>query len=141
MPDKKVTPQAYVALVESGLDGSEPIIGAVKLAPGTTVDVASEPSGNGDYTTPTHSTLSVTTTSQIALVANPNRLYASFQNDSDTVIYIMEGVTAVANQGRRLNANGGSYEMSKKLGNLYVGTIYAIHGGTGSKVLLITEGI
>lgn len=95
---------------------------------------------DGDYTTATYTTLSVTTTSQAALAANANRLYALFVNDSDVVIYLKNGATAVANQGIRLNASGGSYEMSKKAGNLYRGAVNAIHAGTGNKVLLIEEG-
>ena len=96
---------------------------------------------SGVYTTPTHTVVAVTTASGIALAANANRLYALLINDSDTVIYIKLGATAVANQGIRLSAGGGSYEMSKKLGNLYTGVINAIHGGTGDKTLLVTEGV
>ena len=105
------------------------------------VDVTSEPSGSGSYTTATHTTLNVTTNTQAALAANANRLYALLVNDSDTTIYIKIAAAAVANQGIRLNANGGSYEISKKLGNLNTGAINAIHGGSGNKVLLITEGV
>ena len=93
------------------------------------------------YTTPTHTVISVTTSSSVALAANANRLYALLVNDSDTEIYIKLGATAVANQGIRLNAFGGSYEMSAMLGNLYTGAINAIHAGTGNKVLLLTEGM
>lgn len=103
------------------------------------VDVVEDASGG--YTTPTHSTLGVTTASQAALAANANRLYALLINDGDTTIYLKLGAAAVANQGIRLNANGGSYEMSRKTGNLYTGAINAIHGGTGTKTLTITEGV
>jgi hypothetical protein len=95
----------------------------------------------GAYTTPTHSVATVTTVTGAALAANAARLYALLVNDSDTAIYIKLGAAAVANQGIRLGANGGSYEMSKKLGNLYTGAINAIHGGTGNKVLLVLEGV
>lgn len=79
----------------------------------------------------------ITTISQIVLSPNRNRAYALLINDSDTVIYLMKGKTAVANQGIRLNAEGGSYEINKT--NLYKGEIAAIHGGIGNKVLLINE--
>ena len=69
-----------------------------------------------------------------------NRI-ALLVNDSDTAIYLKLGADAVANQGIRLNANGGSYEMSRLHGNLYVGASNAIHGSTGNKVLLVTEGV
>jgi len=105
------------------------------------VDVLTEPSGPGVYTTPTHTAVSVGVASGAALAANANRLYALLVNDSDTTIYIKLGATAVANEGIRLNANGGSYEMSRKSGSLYTGAINAIHGGSGSKVLLVTEGV
>jgi len=82
----------------------------------------------------------VTTVTGAALAANANRIYAMFINDSDTPIYLMLGAAAVANQGIRLNAAGGSYEMSALEGNLYVGAVNAIHGGAGNKNLLVLEG-
>ena len=95
----------------------------------------------GAAITGTSSTLAVTTASQVALAANANRKYAKFQNDSDTTIYLMTGAAAALNQGERLNPNGGSYEMSPAIGNLELTAVYAIHGGTGNKNLLIKEGI
>lgn len=93
------------------------------------------------YGTSTHTVATVTTESGVALAANGNREYALFINDSpDTVIYLKIGVAAVANEGIRLNAAGGSYEMSRALGNLCQGVVNAIHGGSGDKVLLVTEG-
>ncbi len=82
--------------------------------------------------------LDVTTVSASALDANANRTFALFINDSDTVIYLMLGGTAVINTGIRLNANGGSYEIDAS--NLYKGAVYAIHAGTGNKRLTIQEG-
>jgi len=93
------------------------------------------------YTTPTHTAVNVTTTTGAVLASNANRLYALLVNDSDTVIYIKLGAAAVANQGIRLNADGGSYEMSAMLGNLYTGAINGIHAGTDNKVILLTEGV
>ena len=93
-----------------------------------------------EYTTPTHTAPSIGTTSTIALASNAGRLYALLINDSDETIYLKLGATAVANEGIRLNANGGNYEMSKKLGNLYTGVINAICA-SGGKKLLILEGV
>jgi len=96
---------------------------------------------DGDYTTSTHTAVTVTTASGAALAANTSRKYALFINDSDTVIYLKLGAAAVANQGIRLNAAGGSYEMTAPMGNLFTGAVNAIHGGTGNKTLLVTEGV
>ena len=93
------------------------------------------------YTTPTHTAVNVTTSSGAVLAANANRKYALLINDSDTTIYMKLGAAAVVNQGIRLNANGGSYEMSTLFGNLYTGAIYGIHGGSGNKAILIVEGV
>jgi hypothetical protein len=94
------------------------------------------------YEGPTHSspTLDATPASTLALAANRKRAYALFINDSDTVIYLSFGPSAVANSGIRLNANGGSYEME---GNtLWRGVVNAILASAGSsKKLLVTEGI
>ena len=87
-----------------------------------------------------HSTYTTTTTSGTALAANDGRKYAMFINDSDTAIYLMIALTAVANQGIRLSANGGSYEIGKLYGNLDSRAVNAIHNGTGNKTLLVAEG-
>jgi len=88
-----------------------------------------------------HTQVSVATTSTGILAANVNRRYGLFVNDSDAVIYLRLGTgSAVLNQGIRLNANGGSYEMASAYGNLHTGEVQAIHGLTGTKVLLVTEG-
>lgn len=92
-------------------------------------------------TTPTHSAVNVTTSTGEAAAANTSRTYLALINDSDATIYVKLGADAVLNQGIRLNANGGSYEMSDAIGNLYTGAVNAIHGSTGNKVLLVTEGV
>lgn len=96
----------------------------------------------GKYTTFSTAAVSVATTSTTALAANSSRRWALLVNDSDTVIYLAIGAAALKNSGIRLNANGGSYEMSLALGNLNTGAIYAIHAGTsGTKTLLANEGV
>jgi len=92
------------------------------------------------YTTPTHTAVAVATSSTQALAANTARLYALFINDSDTTIYLKLGAAAALNQGIRLNANGGSYEMHPGAQNVYTGAIYAIQGASGTKNLLVLEG-
>jgi len=104
---------------------------------GTTINEAEI----GSLTTITHSVLAVTTSSQQALAINTNRKYVMLINDSDTVIYLKIGAAAVANEGIRVNSNGGVYEMSSAIGNLHTGVINAIHGGAGNKNLLIVEGV
>lgn len=96
--------------------------------------------GSGVYTTPTHTAPSIAAATTEALAANADRLYALLVNDSVETIYIKLGAAAVLNQGIRLNANGGSYEMSREFGNLYVGAINGI-GTSGAAVLLVTEGV
>lgn len=76
-------------------------------------------------------------TSEVALAANDDRLYALFINDSNTVIYLRLGETAVQHEGIYLSANGGSYEINWT--NLYKGAVNAICANSG-KVLMITEG-
>lgn len=81
-------------------------------------------------------TRSIGTTAEEILPVNPQRSYALLMNDSDTAIYISLGGTAVANQGIRINANGGAYEISAV--NLYRGRISAICS-VASKTLLTVE--
>lgn len=81
---------------------------------------------------------SIGTGSTEVLVRNTKRNFASFVNDSDAVIYLSLGSAAVLNKGIRLNASGGSFELDTN--NLYLGAIYAIHGGSGNKNLCVVEG-
>jgi hypothetical protein len=90
------------------------------------------------YTTPTHTAVTVAVGTTAALAANADRVYALFVNDADEAIYLKFGAAAAMNTGVRLNANGGSYEMSASLGNLYGGVVNAICA-SGGKVLLVLE--
>ena len=87
-----------------------------------------------------HTTASMTTATAAVLALNTAREYALIVNDGSATVYIKVGAAAVANEGIRINANGGSYEMSRALGNL---STVAINGitATGAAVLLVTEGI
>jgi len=113
---------------------------------GTTLtgrDISADMANIGAKTvTLTHgAAVNVTTATTAVLAANTSRKYALIVNDSDTVMYLAVGASAVLNQGIRLNPGGGSYEMSEKLGNLATGAINGIHGGSGNKVALPTEGV
>jgi len=99
--------------------------------------------GAESYGTATHTAVNATTSSTTMLAANANAISRLFVNDSDTVIYLNFGGTAAVNTGVRLAAAGtvhSVYEMSLKKGNLYRGAVTGIHGGSGNKVLLVTEG-
>src|SRR5512133_3637925 len=98
------------------------------------------PVGLDQPITPTSTVVAVGVATAEALAANANRKYVLLVNDSDTTVYLGLGVAAVVGQGIRLSANGGSLELDAGSG-WYVGAINAIHGGTGAKNLLITEGV
>jgi hypothetical protein len=130
-----------VASVSADEDGTARTgIGLFKAIKNLLIDISGFGGGPGVYTTPTHTAPTAGVATGELLAANANRLYALLVNDSDTIVYIKLGAAAVVNQGIRLNANGGSYEMSKKLGNLYTGAINGISGIAG-KVVLVTEGV
>ena len=84
------------------------------------------------------SEVTVGSSTTAVLTENPNRSYALFINDSDETIYLNIGGSAVANDGIRLNANGGAYEMSRANGNLDTQAVNAICA-SGSKNLLVVE--
>jgi len=93
------------------------------------------------YDTAGHTNVNVNGNTNI-IAANASRKYLLIVNDSDTVIYLVLGGNATVPAGIRLNANGGSYEMSPQFGNLWNGSINANHGGGAvNKILLLTEGI
>ena len=60
-------------------------------------------------------------------------------NDSDTDIYLKVGAAAVVNEGIRLNSGGGSWELSLEFGNLSGSVVNCIHGGAGTKTLLVYQ--
>lgn len=95
--------------------------------------------GVGSYTTPTHTAPVIGAATTLALAANADRLYACLFNDGTENIYLGLGVAAVMNIGVPI-VPGGSYEMSRELGNLYTGVINGICA-SGGMVLCVTEGV
>ncbi len=86
-----------------------------------------------------HTTASMSSTSAAVLAVNNDRKYALIVNDGSATVYLNLGATATANAGIRVNANGGSYEISREAGNL---TGVVINGITasGTATVLVTEG-
>lgn len=89
---------------------------------------------------PTHSTAAMTNVSGTVLAANAARRYALLVNDGSADVYIKLGATAVANQGIRINAGGGAYEISATNDNLFFGAINGITAA-GTATMLVTEGV
>lgn len=87
-----------------------------------------------------HTTADIGVTSSAALAANASRTWALIINDSAVIIYLKVGAAAVANEGIRLAANGGAFEMSGALGNLDTRVINAIAASGASNRLTVTEG-
>jgi len=71
-------------------------------------------------------------TSTQLIAANEGRKYLVLVNDSNEVIYASLGSAAVMNQGIRVNANGGSYEISGE--RPFRGAIYGICASGGKNV-------
>jgi len=85
-----------------------------------------------------YTTASCTSSTGAALASNDGRLAALFINDGASVIYLKVNEAAVANEGIRLNANGGSYYISNKEGNLDLEAVNCITV-SATVVLLVTE--
>lgn len=83
----------------------------------------------------------VTTSDSEIVAANRARNQITLVNDSDEDVYIAtDDETAVLNQGIRLNSGGGSAQFGGPGGlALTTGSIRAIHGGTGNKVMAVLE--
>ncbi len=90
--------------------------------------------------TPSHATVAATTASVTVLGANADRSYALFVNNSDVTMWLMVGAAAVADEGIRLNANGGSYEMISGQ-NLFTDVVNVIHAGAGNKTIIVTSAV
>lgn len=89
----------------------------------------------GTYTN-TYATVGAATTEIVA--TNPNRMHLVLVNDSTQVMYLAFGADAVIGSGVRLNASGGSYEMTPE--NLFTAEIDAICAG-GQANITILEGV
>ena len=85
-----------------------------------------------------HTTASCTATSGVALAAGEARLGALFINDGTSTIWLRVGETAVANEGIRLNANGGSYTMAEVYENMDSEVVNCITA-SATVVLLVVE--
>ena len=102
-----------------------------------TID-GSNPLPIGNIYTPTINTkISVGSSSTEILASNSDRKIARIINDSDEIIYLAEGAIAVLNEGTRLNANGGTYEINST--GLHKQAINGICT-SGSKNVTIMEG-
>ena len=86
----------------------------------------------------THVAFDVGIASAEAIEENNSRVWCLIINDSDTPIYLKWGLPAVVNEGVRLDTQGGSIELSFETGFIDNRAVNAIHGGTGTKRLLIT---
>ena len=85
-----------------------------------------------------HTAVSCAATSTVALALRGSRVAALFINNSTQTIWIAINQTAVANEGIRLNANGGSYFITDADGNLDRDVVNCIvASGTGT--ILVTE--
>lgn len=85
-----------------------------------------------------HAAVSCANTTTEALALNGGRVSALFVNDSTQTIWIAINQAAVANEGIRLNANGGSYYISDLDGNLDREAVNCIVA-SGSGIILVTE--
>ena len=125
--------------IQAATEASAVDLAAIEVI-NTAIQGAIEAQGEGVYTTPTHTWPVIGAATTVALAANANRLYAAFINDGTEPIYLYLGAAAVMNRGIRLNASGGSYEMNREIGNLYVGAVNGICA-SGGMVCLVTEGV
>ena len=88
--------------------------------------------------TVTDTKVSVGSSTTVVLAANEARVNAVIVNDSDEIVYIGRGNAAVLNEGIRLNASGGSYEIDST--NLFRGAINGI-STSGTKNVTVSEGV
>ena len=80
----------------------------------------------------TNFAVTVGSTSTLIRSANAARKLLVLVNDSDVVLFVSLGATAVMNQGIRLNANGGNIVLENPI---YTGDIYAICSAGGKNIV------
>jgi len=82
--------------------------------------------------------VAVAVTSTELVPYNKDRSFLMLVNDGDTTVYVMIGAAAVLNTGIPITPKG-NYLMNAAGGNLDKRLVNAIHGGTGTKVVTVTE--
>ncbi len=91
-----------------------------------------------EATNEVHAAISCTNSTGEALALNGGRVSALFVNDGTSTIWIAINQAAVANEGIRLNANGGSYYITDADGNLDREAVNCITA-SATVILLVTE--
>lgn len=90
------------------------------------------------YVAPRRADVLSSASRQIA-AENLNRRALFIVNDSDTVMFLAIGYPAQAGRGIRLNAEGGTFNMTDD--NLSTQEVNAIHIGTGMKNVTVQEAV
>lgn len=86
----------------------------------------------------THSETLVTTSGDLVLDDNDRRVTASIVNASNVPIYIKFGSAPLyTTDGIYIAPGGFGYEIDER--NLWRGKVYAVHDGTGSKLVTCVE--
>lgn len=91
-----------------------------------------------EATNEVHAAISCTNSTGEALAVNGGRVSALFVNDGTSTIWLAINQAAVANEGIRVNANGGSYYISDYQGNLDRDAVNCITA-SATVILLVTE--
>ena len=84
----------------------------------------------------THAAVTVGATSTAVLAEDNKRSWCLLINDSDETIYIKFGAAAVMSEGIRLNAEGGSLDISSETGFFDQREINAICASGGKNLLV-----
>lgn len=98
--------------------------------------------GNPSVSVTHGSVTAASSVSQVALAASSERKWAYFVNDGTTAVYLVIATStgaAAKNTGIRLNANGGTYEMSSAKGNLDIRTVHVITAESTGHVVLVAS--
>ena len=118
-----------------------PIWGRPVVAAAALLLLLAWPGGDGlgrEAADETFTTASCTNSTGEALAANLGRRAALLVNDGTSTIWIKVGAAAVANEGIRLNANGGSYYIASDAANYSTGAVNCITA-SATVVLLVSE--
>jgi hypothetical protein len=100
------------------------------LRPQTSAPKAGSADFNSFYRIPTNTLVTCGTGSTLAIASSSARQYTALVNDSSNSVYLSLGSAAVSGSGIRLNANGGSFEITPD--NLWTGAIYCIASGSSN---------
>lgn len=125
-----------------GFDSGTPAAGTLSGTAGSLVyKTITELLSQHQYNSSVGTRIGVTVGDARLLESNNLRKFVGIVNESDTTMYLALGSCATLNEGIRLGTEKGERQFELNWAKLYTGEIWGKHGQSGTKNVVLIEGI